>query len=1548
MKTEVLLRHAIRISIVLVLLILENNVEAQVCGVNAGISKTICMTEPLILSGKIGNLEATPSNRLWTQLSGPLAQIENPLLLRSNVNNLNPGNYVFQLEAKCIDGLTAKDLVYITVLPEPATPLVGDDSIVCFNDPIQLSANAVTEPNAGTWTVMPKVGSFYPNANAPNAIYTDSSKTPGIKKFTWTISNGNCSKSAVKQITFSEPTIPVYAGNDTTLFCKGKCMFLKASFPGSGSMQSGMWKVVSGPNSPAFANATKANSKLCNLIPGVYVLRWTVSGVCLNQSSDVIITVLNINEPPVSIGNRSYSEYCETPIVTSQLIEGAPKSPGDSVIWEQLSGGTTATISPDINQSRITIGNLTGRFPYKFNYTQISEAGCSITKVHTVYRAQPLTGLTQPLDLLLPCNITDTIIEISYDRPNIGTESILRKATFVSGPIDTGKIEFAKTIFTASTAKDIWTAKGLGAQGEYIYKFEYENSCGVNYRAVKITVSVTPGVLNPGSDLYLPCRELVVSPVGSVDFPGEFIWSQVSGPTTATLTGESSLSPVIEGLSHGVYRFRLTNYGGLACSARSRDMKIVVTQSPPLNATTGPDAAICAGSYRLAGNFPGTTESGEWTVSPATGVQFLPNVNTANAIVSGLSPNTIYTFTWKIKNACGSVSASQILTTGSFYSAPVADAGEDICLPFGTPGFILHGNSADNSLPVWTSLSQGVILSAPNSSVTEAVFNSSGTYMFEYSLGSVGCDAIKDTIVISVRSNTVVNAGEDIKICSEADSQMITLNAVLQGEDFAGEWRQISGAANANILSPNINTTEVILTGEGSYLFEYAINFGNSCSATSDSILVTINRAPSIANAGEDQSLCNADISSRINITGSLVEFGQGSWEILSSPWGNGGSVISNLSSRTAYLSNLFQGTYRLRYTVRNGEICVASTDDINIDVNVKADAGTNINECGASLLTLSGNPNTAGAWSLVSDQQGVIISSTSGNTSIVSGVVPSLSSSYIFRYSLPEQGSCPSTFSEFVYNNFPLPSRAVTQGNVSLCSDISTVLLSGNVPQSGEGKWTLISGPNNPVAGLMNNSSNDTLLKNLIPGLYEYSYEIITHPACSTSKENVLIMKEISAKTRSNFRVCETKTVSLNGNVPFLGIGSWSYVSGTSSVDSVIFSDANNPFSSASGLTYGNHIFKWEIPGILNCPSTSNNLEIIIDSTLTQLSAGADTSFCQKEGTVFYLGAEEIAGVTYTWTPETLLGNASVAKPAFYGGNNSGNYIYTLKGKRGSCETYASIHLNILPKPFANININYGSCAAQFSASAPGRGITNPIFNWNLGVSTLSSGLGSGPFQINFNSSLPQHLFLQVVSQDGCISKDTLNFSPFCIVPLKFTSFEGKWHNDFSRLNWVIQQPDSYKKYEVQRSFTGVNFSTIGIVNGFSNIGNYKFDDIDDELKYAGVIYYRLKTIDFNNEFYYSEIVLLKNTTAVNIKSGPNPFTDKILVKFNKIQIQEKILIKIYTSTGKLVKSKSFIMMPGESEIVLNDLSNLSAGTYILKIISNEESVSQKIIKLL
>lgn len=1536
------LKNALCIFKILVFIIVVfNSAQAQVCGINAGLSKTICISEPLILTGSVGNLEAQPNSRLWTQLSGPRVQFENPNSLRTKVLNTAPGNYVFQLESKCIDGLMARDVVYITIVPEPTTPFVGRDTVVCFNTDIQLNANTPGAMETGKWTVLPNVGMFLPNAQAPNAVYVDTSKTSGVKKFRWTISNGNCSKYAEKQITFSEPAIPVSAGPDTTMFCRGKCLTLNASFPGTGNIQNGLWTVVSAPNTPSFSNATKRNSKLCNLVPGDYILKWTVSGVCLNESANVNVKVLNTNEPPYSIGDQIYTEFCDSPVVTTQVIRGAPRSPGDSVIWEQTLGGTDATIFPSPNQSTITIGNLTGRFPYKFNYTQISAEGCSVTKVHTVYRAIPISGLTQPADITLLCNQTDTSFEIAFDRFSTSVASINRRAHFISGPVDTAKIQKDRSVVSTGSTTDIWTVKGLGAAGTYIYKIEYENSCGSVFRLIKFIVSQTPGSVNSGSNLVLPCRELRVSPVGSVNYPGNFAWSQISGPTIADIDDENSLNPIIENLNHGVYVFRLTNNGGPACETVSKDMTITVTQNPPLVSFAGNDAEICAGNYRLSASIPSAVEEGVWSVFPSNGVTFLPNNNTPNAIVSGLSPNTVYTFTWTVSNACGSLSSNVVLTTGSFYQTDIPNAGEDVCLPYGTNEFFLTGNSSQYSQGNWTALSENSNIVSPQNSTTPVTFlNNSGTYLFEYSLNSPGCAAIKDTISITLQKNISLNAGYDQNICSDQDISIVQLSAYSEGDSTSGVWYTTADNRMVEIYDPYHLATIAKVNNPGNYLFIYSVENGGSCPVSSDSVVVNINRFPTEANAGDDVQVCNYIRSEVVTLNGNIPEIGEGLWQILSAPWSNGSSINYHANGSSINLSNLANGVYRLRYTVTSGSICPVSVDDMELNISVRAYAGSDRVECGSNIINLIGNLNSEGVWSTEDTSLVMGITQTSPNTSIVQVQNYNQHNNITFRYTIPEYGSCASTFDEVVYKLYPVPSASYGGENISLCSNVSSVTLSGNIPQTGTGKWKFISGPSSPWAGVANNTSNDTIFRNLSAGIYEFNYEIGTHPVCPVSSSRVIVSKEVNSKTGGNVKVCEENTVVLKGNVPVLGTGAWKYVSGPDSATDIIYGNPSNPYSTVSSLTFGTHVFSWTIPGLPGCESTTDYMTVRIDSSISNLFAGGDITMCQTDSAFLKLGSVALPDVSYSWSPAIMLDFPDRAQPNFMGSNNAGHYSYTVSGKRGACENFARVQINVLPKPFSFINVNLTNCSAQFFASSPGRGINNPVYNWLVGDTTLPQNIGSGPFQFNFNSSNHQNIILKIVSNDGCVGTDTLEISPYCILPINLLKFTGEISGENALLKWSVANESEVQKYEVQRSENARDFISLGFVQ--QRINNF----LDPNLfsNNASIKYYRLKIYSVDGSVSFSEIVPLKPQSNVSVSVQPNPFVSDVKVKIIS-PLKEAVQISVIDATGRVISRKMEIIEKGYNEIKINTVS-FPPGTYFLKVNS---SISQtfKIIKI-
>lgn len=1524
------------------LIFLQLKSAAQICSINAGLDQTICVTQqPLTLTGTVGSSMATPALYNWIKLSGPAASIANQGALITTVSGLTPGNYVFQLSGKCIDGLFARDIVAVTVLPDAPSAIVGADTSFCHNTAIQLSANAVSAGFTGTWTVVPSFGSFSPNAHDPNAVYTAPIRA-GLKKFTWTISNGACKKTDVLTVSISEPILPISAGPDDTLFCKGRCAILTGSYQGY-TPQSGLWTVVSGPNTPVFSDPAKSTTKVCNMLPGDYIFRWTVTGPCANGFDEMRLHVINSKNPPASLGDQVYTNFCETPGSATEVLTGAPLSPGDSVIWTQSSGSTIATLSPDIHQSTVIAGNLTGTFPYKFTYTHFNAEGCSMVTTHTVYRSQPITGLTNPPDQELACDVTTTTFNISFNKLNTISNSLVRKAVFVSGPVDTGKVEFQSSITVGLIRTDTWLATELETPGTYIYRLEYSNSCGMVFQDIAITVSRTPGIVNAGSDIVLPCNGFSINPIGSVYSPGSFYWTQVSGPNTGILTGSNTLNPSLDGLIEGVYVIRLNNSGGNTCPVKTDEMNVIVTIHPPGTAIAGNDTTVCAGSFRLSGNDPQAIEWGTWTVSPASGVSFFPDEHAPDAIVSGLLPNSTYTFTWTIANACGSNQASRIITTSSFVSPPVPNAGYDLCMPGTTLTAMLSGSDPGISAVLWTSLTPGATVDDVHSSTTSVSFTGgSNTYHFEYALGTTGCAVLKDTIAVTIQSGLRVNAGPDINICSSAFPWSGNLQVILPSDSRwpAGEWRQLSGPGLVTLSHPVSPNTNISGSLPGLYTFEYKLQSSNECDYVADTVAVRIAAEPSTSFAGNDISSCNTLPGTVITLAANTPVTGSGYWTIINAPAGSSTPVFSNVLDPAAAISNLTQGSYQFRWNIENGPVCPASTDDLIIDVKAAADAGPDLQACSSPHIQLSGSANTSGTWSVISGSTGYTVTGISPNTAIVSGLTAAGTSPsiYTFRYSIDAVGACAATYDDMTFTNFANPSPAIAGGDRNLCFNETTVTLSGNNPANGRGSWVFESGPSVPVPGPGNNNSTDTTLNNLVAGIYVYRYQVTTSPSCAVSAQNIYIIKETKAAAQTDARFCNANAISLSATAPLLSQGTWSYISGPLASSGINFSNIHTPATYIPGIVPGTYVFRWSLPANGTCSANYDDVQVIIDAPVPAISAGANQSFCQGTVTSFAIGTTANPGISYSWSPQTMLSNPSVSQPIFQGTNNAGNYIYTLRANSGSCETFAVINIQVKPTPFANIEITDGSCGAGFRASDPGNGVINPVYTWNFGLySNPGAATGIGPHQVSFATAANRNIQLNIQSADGCSSNASIVYAPLCVLNEKLVSFDVNRHNKDVHIQWETAAAGDYKNFVLERSDDGRAFQTITSVPSNINQKKYTYTDKSIIIGSNHIIYYRLRMTDNLNNPSYSPVKMIKiENTVYEINVWPNPFINRVNFSYEALG-NEKVNIRIVDVKGSIILSEARTLNPGINKVTIEIPFMLTPGIYTLQILSKE-----------
>ena len=176
--------------------------------------------------------------------------------------------------------------------------------------------------------------------------------------------------------------------------------------------------------------------------------------------------------------------------------------------------------------------------------------------------------------------------------------------------------------------------------------------------------------------------------------------------------------------------------------------------------------------------------------------------------------------------------------------------------------------------------------------------------------------------------------------------------------------------------------------------------------------------------------------------------------------------------------------------------------------------------------------------------------------------------------------------------------------------------------------------------------------------------------------------------------------------------------------------------------------------------------------------------------------------------------------------------------------------------------------------------------------------------------------------------------------VPVELTSFTAAANDADVTLNWSTATETNNHGFEVQRSFNGSEFAAVGFVDGngtTTEIQNYSFTDRDLEV---GSYTYRLKQVDLDGTYDYS------NTVDVDVdivvpdvftleQNYPNPFNPSTTIKFS-LAVDSKVSLKVFDILGQEVTSLvNGQLTAGSHEINFNAL-NLNSGVYFYRIEAN------------
>lgn len=215
-------------------------------------------------------------------------------------------------------------------------------------------------------------------------------------------------------------------------------------------------------------------------------------------------------------------------------------------------------------------------------------------------------------------------------------------------------------------------------------------------------------------------------------------------------------------------------------------------------------------------------------------------------------------------------------------------------------------------------------------------------------------------------------------------------------------------------------------------------------------------------------------------------------------------------------------------------------------------------------------------------------------------------------------------------------------------------------------------------------------------------------------------------------------------------------------------------------------------------------------------------------------------------------------------------------------------------------------------------------------------------------------NLFRQTASQSnspdnlmgwGIINTyDALQLTP--VVSVELTSFKVNYSNGSVYLQWFTSAEANNYGFEIQKRYDNTQFEKIGFVNGFGSTteeNNYSFTD-NDLQSYR--IYYRLKQIDFNGNFKFSDVVMIEDAVLNEFqlyRNYPNPFNPSTTIKYS-LPRQSRIKISLYNILGNLVET----LFDGEQttgihRLILN-AKDLSSGVYFVSMEADHFNKSIKI----
>jgi len=186
--------------------------------------------------------------------------------------------------------------------------------------------------------------------------------------------------------------------------------------------------------------------------------------------------------------------------------------------------------------------------------------------------------------------------------------------------------------------------------------------------------------------------------------------------------------------------------------------------------------------------------------------------------------------------------------------------------------------------------------------------------------------------------------------------------------------------------------------------------------------------------------------------------------------------------------------------------------------------------------------------------------------------------------------------------------------------------------------------------------------------------------------------------------------------------------------------------------------------------------------------------------------------------------------------------------------------------------------------------------------------------------------------------------------LPVELASFSAILKDNAVQLNWMTATEVNNYGFNVERKRESENWNTLGFVEGHGNTNSpKKYSFLDNDIVAAGIYYYRLKQIDNDGSYEFSQIIEIDFNSPISFElkqNYPNPFNPSTTITFT-LPANEIVSLSVYNMLGEEIQIlQNGFLQAGIYSYNFN-AEELPSGVYIYNLSYNNKTQTKKMLLL-